>query len=430
MVFLSHPTGNANSRQALLAFYERKMLEGFYTTVAWNSNSKWNKVLPAGLSRELNRRTYPEIPRRMIHTASVRELCRVLFGRLGMSALAKRPGSPFSISEIYRQIDRLTAQAVAALTPKAVYAYDGGALQTFRIARKMGVKTIYELPTASWQSKRELFREEAELQPAFSESLHIDHSEPADWLRRKDQELELADQVIVPSAYVQSTLPASMSAHRILVLPYGAPLVSSGDSLPRSRTKEKLRVLYVGAITQRKGLSYLLEAMKKVEATAELTMIGSRVGPCQPLDAALQRCHWIPSVPHNVVLEMMRQHDVLAFPTLSEGFALVILEAMSQGLPVITTPNSGAEGIVTDGEDGFIVPIRSPEAIAERLELLALDRDRLALMREAARKKAAFHSWVRYREQLARVVQQVVAEPLTGLIMVDSNAQSTGNGPC
>jgi len=85
MLILSHPTGNANSRQALLALYERNLLDGFYTTVAWNGNSMWNKMLPAGVSRELNRRTYPDIPERLIHTAPVRELCRVLFGRLGMN---------------------------------------------------------------------------------------------------------------------------------------------------------------------------------------------------------------------------------------------------------------------------------------------------------------------------------------------------------
>jgi len=428
MLILSHPTGNANSRQALLALYERNLLDGFYTTVAWNGNSMWNKMLPAGVSRELNRRTYPDIPERLIHSAPVRELCRVLLGRLGMNL---GEGAAFSIAEIYRQIDRLTADAVSSRRPRAVYAYDGGALETFRAARRMGVKTIYELPIASWQSRRELFFEEAELQPAFSESLRVELSGSAEWLRRKDEELELADQVIVPSAFVRSTLPANIPADRVQVIPYGAPQVSAGDSWREPRSKGKLRVLYVGAITQRKGLSYLLEAMKKVEAAAELTIIGSRVGSCAALDAALQRYQWMPTVPHHVVLETMRQQDVLAFPTLSEGFALVILEAMSQGLPVITTPNSGAEDIITDGEDGFIVPIRSGEAIAEKLELLARDRDRLAAMSEAARKKAALHTWARYRQQVAGVAGQVLAAPSASPgSMAHSNASSTGARRC
>ena len=102
MVLLSHPTGNANSRQALLTFYERKLLAAFYTTVAWDGGSVWNKLLPAGVGRELNRRAYPGIPERLIHTAPMRELCRVALARAGMKSLAERPNSPLSTSGIYR----------------------------------------------------------------------------------------------------------------------------------------------------------------------------------------------------------------------------------------------------------------------------------------------------------------------------------------
>ena len=63
---------------------------------------------------------------------------------------------------------------------------------------------------------------------------------------------------------------------------------------------------------------------------------------CEELDAALARYRYVPSVPHAHVLAEMERHDVLAFPTLSEGLALVILEAMSRGMAVVTTPNSGA----------------------------------------------------------------------------------------
>jgi len=79
---------------------------------------------------------------------------------------------------------------------------------------------------------------------------------------------------------------------------------------------------------------------------------------------ALERHHWIASLPHPLILEQMRQHDVLVLPSLFEGYALVINEALSQGLPVIATANSGATEAVRDGVEGFIVPIRSSQAIA------------------------------------------------------------------
>ena len=102
----------------------------------------------------------------------------------------------------------------------------------------------------------------------------------------------------------------------------------------RSRHGGKLRVLYVGALTQRKGLSYLLDAIKKVEGNIDFTIIGSKVGECELLREPLQRYNWIPTAPNSAVLEAMRNQDVLILPTLVEGFALVILEAMSQGMKI------------------------------------------------------------------------------------------------
>jgi glycosyltransferase involved in cell wall biosynthesis len=106
----------------------------------------------------------------------------------------------------------------------------------------------------------------------------------------------------------------------------------------------------------------------------------------------------------------MRNHDVLVFPSLFEGFGLVILEAMSQGMTVITTPNTGGPDVTTDGENGFIVPIRSAEAIAERLETLVFDRKRLASMKEAALKTSRAMSWANYERAVAGVVKSVLPD--------------------
>ena len=100
----------------------------------------------------------------------------------------------------------------------------------------------------------------------------------------------------------------------------------------------------------------------------------------------------------------MSRHDVFVFPSLFEGFGLVILEAMSQGLPVIATEHTAGPDLIEEGQSGFIVPIRSAEAIAEKLDLLARDPSMLAAMKVAARKTAANHTWERYRSELAKVI--------------------------
>jgi starch synthase len=401
-VLLSHPTGNANVRQALLALHERGMLSAFFTAVAWNGDAAWNRLLPAQLSRALKRRSFPGIPGAMIHTSPARELFRVALGRSGRWGLQLRTDLPFSVEAVYRHTDKVAAKALESLPLEAMYAYDGGALATFRAARRLGIRTIYELPTAYTVFKREFFHEEAELQPAYAGTFQKALDDEA-WLRRKEEELALADVVVVPSDYVRSTLPAS-EAGKAEMLPYGAPPAVEGRAFARRGTAGKLRVLYVGALSQGKGISYLLDAMKRVGAAVEFTIIGARVGPCRPLDEALGRYRWMHHLSHRAVLEAMGQHDVLAFPTLSEGLALVILEAMSRGMAVVTTPNSGAAGIIRDGKEGFVIPIRSSEALAERIALLAADRALLAAMQEAALARAKEYSWERYRERLAETV--------------------------
>jgi glycosyltransferase involved in cell wall biosynthesis len=103
----------------------------------------------------------------------------------------------------------------------------------------------------------------------------------------------------------------------------------------------------------------------------------------------------------------MAEHDVLVFPSLAEGFGLVITEALSRGLPVITTPHTGGPDFMVDGREGFIVPIRDPDAIAERLARLAEDRDLLAAMSEAALETAWRNSWQGYEERIVQIVAGV-----------------------
>jgi glycosyltransferase involved in cell wall biosynthesis len=143
-----------------------------------------------------------------------------------------------------------------------------------------------------------------------------------------------------------------------------------------------------------------MQAMEQVGSKATLTLVGRRTAACPPLDPWLTIHRWIPTLSHDEILSEMRNHDVLAFPSLFEGFGLVILEALSCGLPVIATPNSAGPDLLTAGEDGFIVPIRSAEALAGKIELLADDRQLLGEMSRRALEKAAHFTWQRYAAQI------------------------------
>jgi glycosyltransferase involved in cell wall biosynthesis len=405
MILLSHPTGNANVRQAAWALNEAGLLSEFWTSISWNDRHPVNRVLPRSLSRELGRRAFPHVGRDRVHCSPWMELGRLAAQRLNLP-LSSHEGGKFSIEAVYCGLDsKVAARLHRAPYISGVYAYEDGALASFRAAKQLGIKTIYDLPIGYWKHYRELIEEEAILEPEWAATLQ-GKRDSEEKLRRKDEELALADNILVASEFVRTTLrKAGSLPAKITVIPYGAP----ADHRVQKATNPggKLKVLFVGALSQRKGLSYLLRAVGALASNIELTLVGRRVAECRPLDAALRAHHWIPSLAHAAVLEEMSRHDVMVFPSLFEGFGLVILEAMSQGLPVITTPNTGAPDFVSDGEDGFIVPIRDAEAITERLQLL-LDRDRLAAMSQAAIHKAAQRSWEQYRHRVAALARQSV----------------------
>jgi glycosyltransferase involved in cell wall biosynthesis len=327
--------------------------------------------------------------------------------RAGKKHLVTGEKNRFSVDGVYRDLDAHIARDLKRYpNVRAVYAYEDGALEHFREARARGIRRIYDLPIGYWQANRKISLEEAELQPGWKGTLNALSDSDAK-CARKDQELELSDTIVVPSTFVKNTLDLYPSSKRIIVNPFGVP---SNLSQPRQRTSpdQSLRVLYVGSLTQRKGIAYLFEAIEKVGKAVMLTVIGRKVGQSDLLDQYCQKHRWIPSLPHQEILAEMSRHDVFVFPSLFEGLALVQGEALSQGLPVITTPNSGGADILRDGIDGFIVPIRDPDAIASRLLELYRDRALLQQMSDSARDGASQLHWQGYKERVVRIVREAL----------------------
>jgi starch synthase len=394
-VLLSFPFANANVRADLLSLQRAGMLSLFCTTIAWRQHRTLSHLLPSAIRSELERRIFAGVDAGRIRTFPQRELIRQVARRLGLTALTCHETGWASADGVMRAFDEQVARQIRGkhVAASAVYAYEYAALRTFEAASAVGMRRFYELPTGYWRAAIRIFKEERERNPAWAATMEgLRDSDKKH--ERKDAELRAADHIVVPSDFVRSTLKEFPGlAANVDVIPYGAPPPHAAASANRRR-HEKLRILYVGNLTQRKGISYLFEAMRSLEGAATLTMVGVKAGGyCSALEAEIKRHQWLGPVPHARVLEIMRRHDVFVFPSLFEGFALVILEAMAQGLPIITTRNSGGTMAVDDGTSGFIIPIRDSNAIVERVLELRGDPDRLASMGMAALWKAEQMSW-------------------------------------
>lgn len=227
--------------------------------------------------------------------------------------------------------------------------------------------------------------------------------------RRSAIELEMADYVCVPSDFVyQSFLAQDFSEERLLKIPFGSD--TERYYPPEQQTPHPFRVLFVGQIGLRKGVPDLLEAWRQLAwHDAELWLVGNVSAEFKSL---LPRWNGLPGlkliryIPDPVVL--YQQSDLFVFPTIEEGSALVTYEALACGLPTVTTQNSGS--IIRDGIEGFIIPIRDADAVAQKMEVLRSD-DRLRHeMGQRARQRSERFSWNKHSESFAQVTSELISQ--------------------
>jgi len=405
-LLFSHPTGNANVRAALLGLLEAGILGEFHTTIASYPGNVWDLLGKSSWGRELKRRTYDERLRSLTLQHPHRELGRMLSRRLSFGRLGRHETGPFCIDAVYQAQDKLTAQRLRA-RPAAysgVYTYEDGGSETLAAARELNLRRIYDLPIAYWQTLRRLLNEEAERLPGWKVTLAGGVSDSQEKLDRKTRELELAEVVICPSTFVADSLPESVRERKqVVIAPFGSP--AAGPPKDRVAAGKKLRVLFVGAMTQRKGLGDLFAAMRLLDRSdVELVVMGTPVAELEFYRREYQGFIHEATRPHAEVLELMRSCDVFCLPSIVEGRALVMQEAMSQGLPVVITPNTGGDDLVDEGATGFLVPIRRPDRIAEKISWFADNRPALPEISRAAQAKAETLTWEHYGRTIANAI--------------------------
>lgn len=404
-LWVSHPTGNTFCRALIDGLERSGVLDTFHTCIGIGSDN--TNPLAAKL---FGQRRCP-VPQSRIQTQPVRELLRLLSQKNTWTAsLRKHESGALCVDRVYRELDKVVAQRLRKSTarPTGIYAYEDGALESFQAAKQLGVARLYDLPIGYWRTAHRIQMEEAERLPEWANTMPALRDSDSK-LARKDEELQLSEHIYVASRFTADTLKdAPFDLPEPIVVPYGCPPVRDVRELTSRRADEPLKVLFVGSLSQRKGVADLLEAADSLGSRIELTLIGRRVADCKPLDAALTRYRWIESLPHSGILEIMREQDVLVFPSLFEGFGLVLTEALSQGVPVISTAHTAAPDLIQDSKEGFIVPIRDSEAIAAKLLLLCKEPDRLRAMREAALKKAEFVNWEAYQHGMVNALRPLL----------------------
>jgi len=408
-ILISHPTLNTNVKAAVNGFLKQKSLYQLYTAVAIFPGQFLFLVGKIKLFSEFKKRQLSSKWQPYTKSKAIYELGRLLASKLKLQQLIAHEKGVFCIDRVYHKHDVWVAKSLKKAKNndlKAIYAYEDGALTTFTTAKKLGIACIYDLPIGYWRSARELLQQEAINQPAWASTI-TGLKDSTEKLARKDTELALADQIIVASQFTKNTLslyPGKLAP--ITVIPYGFPEVAKHRTYEPVENRP-LKMLYVGSLGQRKGISYLFEATNALKERVSLTVVGKKSSPnCDILNQELKKHQYIESLPHNEILQLMQNHDILVFPSLFEGFGLVITEAMSQGTPVITTNRTAGPDLIEHNKTGWVVEAGSSEALQKCIENILEKPNLVAKIGTAAMQAAAKRPWATYSKELAAHIQQ------------------------
>ncbi len=409
-LIISHPTSNQNNRSVLTGLLEKKMLLEYHTSVASFPGSILYQMGGTRALSEIRRRSFcPEL-KSFTYSSPLHEIGRIMSGKLGFSRFTQNEYGTFCLDAVYEQLDKKVSRRLNKSKGReidAVYAYEDGALHSFKAAKELGITCIYELPIAYWETGRKLLNAEAERLPNWAVTLGGGIQDSEAKLDRKTKELELADVVIGPGEFVMNSLPDWAKSKKLIVSPFGSPVNKKGQVCNKKNMEKPLRILFVGSMGQRKGLGDLLSAMKMLKnENVELVVLGSLLAPMEFYKNEFSNFIYEPCRQHEEVLKLMQTCDIFCLPSIVEGRALVMQEAMSQGLPLIITPNTGGEDLIIENETGFLIPIRSPEAIAEKIMWYVNNRSCVEEMGNQAKLWAAEYTWKKYSE---KIVMEIMA---------------------
>ena len=212
------------------------------------------------------------------------------------------------------------------------------------------------------------------------------------------EEARKADYHIVASSYsTQALVFDNISQNRIFKVPYG---VDDNRFLKsnRSYSQEKLQVLFVGEVNQRKGIRQVLEAAKVINSDKVVfNIVGLGKEYCSELYSEYEE-----------LLHQFSSSHIFLFPTMGEGFGLVLLEAMASGLPVITTENCGGKDIVVNEQNGFIIPVGDTKSIIDKVNWALTHPIQLQEMSIEAVNTARNYTWPAYEDGVRSAISQIL----------------------
>lgn len=417
--------GARDAYQVAQALSEAGLLQTLVTDLFWPADRPWARAflerVPAGLQSMLRARSNPAVPSAQVRNCIFAGLKTLLLDRVrSISFDVRRRAIRSADATLGRTAGRLATRQNAALLAYSYFAYDA-----FRNCSSPGILfQVHPHPTTI----RRILSEELAAHPDCAASLQQEWelALPEEDFQHLVAEPALASRFLCASSFTrQSLINNGATPSAIRVVPYGVDLQRfHPDPTRRAAPGSKLRLLFVGRINQRKGVKYLLEALRLLKTDqVELTICGRVVDGLELFRPYADRVTIRPSVSPQELEAAYQAADLFVFPSVAEGFAQVLLEALASGLPILSTTHTAAPDLIQDGVEGFIIEPRRPDLLAEKIDWAATHRAELAQMGLAARLRATHFTPERFRDGIVAAVGEFLLD------MADGQERSTASAP-
>lgn len=339
------------------------------------------------------------VPRNRVQTFPWIHTPWMLAGRYGI--LPDRVSGPTALANV-RLFDTWVASRLEDCD--AFIAISGSGLKAGQTAKRRGAKYVCDRGSSHIRFQHRILQEEyARWGLPFA---GVDPRVVA----REEAEYAEADAITIPSEFARQTfLEMGINSAKLHKVPYGV-LLERFQRTAEPPT-DSFDILFAGAVSVRKGIPYLLDAFVRFKHSSKHLRI---VGPVHPEMRSLftrfdmTNVEVLGRMSQPELAKWMSRSHVMVLPSVEEGLALVQAQALACGCPLISSTNTGGSDLFTDGVEGFIVPIRSPEAICDRLTQLASDTNLQQRMSQAARQRVkTLGGWTNYGAQYMNFLQQL-----------------------
>ncbi len=227
----------------------------------------------------------------------------------------------------------------------------------------------------------------------------------------REEELRLSQYFIGASGVVKDSLIyCNINDEKIYTVPYGVDK-NKFEFNKKDRIKMPLKMLFVGQVNYRKGVHHLLEVVSTMNKDeVELYIAGS-------LDKNFdisrnyeqnENIYFKGFVTRDQLPKLYKDCDIFVFPSSGEGYGLVVLEALSSGLPCIVSNLVGGKDIIEDGKNGFVVNFGDYKGLENRIKWFIDNPDSISTMSLNSYKSVENLSWLNYYDNIANVIKNIL----------------------